>query len=345
MEQQSMNSRRGFFQKAKLAIFNIEKYPELAAEGVSRAMGYLAKIIAILAIVVGIGMIYRVTQIMDKMATYLDNEFPNFSYQDGILDVQSEEAINIKNDITGAIIIDTKTEDQEKKNQYINELGDNGILVLKEEIIVKNEAMVGTSTYRYDDILKQMGLTNFEKQQVIEYVRGKQMISIYFSVFATLFVYAFMIYFINTIANVLFVSAFGYLANLFTKVRMRYASIFNMSIYAITLSTVLNILYIILNMFVDFNIEYFDVMYLSVAIIYLFAAIFMIKADLQKRQIEVMKIVKVQEEVKKEMEEKEQEEKQKQNKKPEEEKEPKEKKDEKEGEVGGSGPEPEGTGA
>ncbi len=357
MEQEPIDLKKGFFKKAKLSILNIEKYPELATEGVPRAISYLSKMVAILTVVICIGMICQTTQVVSQVVGYIESEMPEFSYQDGNLDVKSQEPITIDNDTIGKIIIDTKAEEQEKVNQYTNQIieNGNGVLLLKDKIVIRNSAVLGTETYKYDEILSQMGLTSFEKQDVINYARGTQMISIYISLFVVIFIYAFIIYFLNTIVNTLLISAFGYLANLFTKVKMRYAAIFNMSIYSITLSMILNIIYVIINMFIDFNIEYFDVMYISVAVIYLFAAIFMLKADLQKRQMELMKIVEVQEQVKKEMEEKEAEEKKKQNEKPKEEpkgepkedNEKKEKKDgkEKKGNVGKSGPTPEGTGA
>ncbi len=72
-----------------------------------------------------------------------------------------------------------------------------------------------------------------------------------------------------------------------------------MSIYAITLSTLLNAIYIAIRLFIDFDINYFEIMYISVATIYLFAAIFIIKDDCIKQQAELMKIIEVQKQVRK----------------------------------------------
>ena len=87
--------------------------------------------------------------------------------------------------------------------------------------------------------------------------------------------------------------------------RMRYVAVFNMAVYSITLSVILNIIYIIVNMFIPFTIEYFQVMYIAVATIYLMAAIFIIKSEMIKKQIELMKIEAEQQHVKKELEEQE----------------------------------------
>ena len=124
---------------------------------------------------------------------------------------------------------------------------------------------------------------------------------------------------------------------------MRYAAIFNMSVYAVTLSTILYIAYITVNIFINFEIKYFEPMYITVATIYLLASIFMVKADLIKRQSEVIKIEKVQKIVKEELKQKE-ENKEKPVEKPEDKKEEKKEKEENEKEKK-SRKEPEGENA
>ena len=139
-----------------------------------------------------------------------------------------------------------------------------------------------------------------------------------------------MMYFLNTIWYALIISIVGYLATIILKMKMRYVAIFNMTIYALTLSTLLNILYIIINIFTNFTIQYFDIMYVTVATIYLLAAILIIKTELIKKQAEVMKIIEAEQIVKKELNEqnKQKEEKEKRKKEDEEEDKREKKKDE-----------------
>ena len=47
----------GFFKKIWYSVTKIEKYPAMAAEGVGRAISYCCKIMAIIAIVIGAGMV------------------------------------------------------------------------------------------------------------------------------------------------------------------------------------------------------------------------------------------------------------------------------------------------
>lgn len=342
MGEEPINLKKGFFKKVGYSITKIEKYPELATEGVGRAFNYLLKLVAILAIVVCLGMIYQTNQMLKEATNYLQNEFPSFSYQEGILQVDTQENIVIENEESpiGKVIVDTKETNEETLNGYIHQITEagNGVIVLKDKLILKNSSVGGTINYNYAEMLGQMGLTQFNKEQVIQYVQSNQIMSLYFSLLITIFVYAFIMYFINTILYVFMISIFGYLANVMARIKMRYAAIFNMTIYAITLSTILNILYIGVNVFFNFNIEYFEVMYVSVAVIYLVAAIFILKSELIRRQTEVAKIVEVQKIVEKEQEEKNKQPQEKEKKKDKEEKDKEKKKDH-------TGEEPEGSNA
>ena len=316
----------GFFKKVKYSIFNIEKYPELATEGVGKAISYIAKLVVILAIVLSVWTLYQTYQMINEGINYIENEFPDFSYSDGMLTVDSEEPIVIENEQFGKIIVDTNTDSEETINQYLNQINEYGAgaIVLKNRVVLKNITMIGEVSYNYKESLDSMNLTEFSKQDVINYVQNGQINTLYFSLFISLFIYSFAMYFINTLWYAIIIGLVGYFTMWILKMKMRYVAVFNMSIYALTLSTILNILYLIVNMLFNFTIEYFSIMYVTVATIYLLAAIFILKTDLMKKQAEVMKIVEAEQIVKKELEEQEKD------KKEQKEKEETQKKDKKE---------------
>lgn len=347
-EQMPKDKKDGFFKKLWNSITKIEKYPEMAAQGLGKAFTYICKVVAILAIILCLGMIYQAYQMLQEGISYLQNEFPEFSYKDGILTVNSETPITIsaEDSYVGETIIDTITEDKEMINKYIKQVEDygDGIIVLKDRVIVKNGAITGTIEYEYKQMLEQMGINEFQKQDVINYINSPQILNIYVSIFITIFVYSFAMYLLTTLSNAVFLAVFGYLTTWIAKIRMRFVAVFNMAIYSLTLSTMLNMMYIAINIFIPFNMEYFQVMYVTVAAIYLIAAIFLLKSEYIKRQVELMKIAEAQEIVRKELEEKEQEE---ENKKREEEKKKRKEKDKKEEkkEQDKQGQEPEGSNA
>ena len=305
--------KANFFKKVWNSITKIEKYPDMAAEGLGTAIGYLSKIVVFLAIVLCSGMMFQTYELIQEGVGYLQNEFPEFSYKDKTLDIESENEMIISSEdiIEGKIIIDTKTEDEQKVNQYINEVTEEGegIIVLKDKIILKSSEVVGTISYSYNETFGPMGITEFTKQDVINYANSNQIVTLYVSIFLTIFIYAFIMYLLTTISNAIMLSFFGYITTVLARIKIRYVAIFNMSAYALTLSTILNMLYIAINIFIPFNMEYFQVMYVAVAAIYLVAAILILKTEVIKQQIELMKIAEAEEIIKKEMEEKEQQEK------------------------------------
>ena len=344
--------KQGFFKKVWYSITKIEKYPEMAAQGVGKAFSYISKVVAILAIILSLGSIYQSYQILQEGVAYLQNEFPEFSYSDGILSIDSENPITIsaEDSYVGEAIIDTKTQDEQTINQYISEIEQNGdgIIVLNNRVIVKNSSISGTISYEYAKILEQVGIKEFNKQDLINYISSSQMYNFYISIFLTIFVYSFAMYLLTTLLNAVFLAVFGYLVTWIAKIRMRFVAVFNMAVYSLTLSTILNMMYIAINIFVPFAMEYFQVMYVTVAAIYLIAAIFLLKSEYIKRQAELMKLAEAQQIVRKELEQKEEEEKEKeQREKEKEERKEKDRKEEKKEkkQSGKQGEEPQGSGA
>lgn len=333
-EEKEEKMKIGFFHKVWNSITKIEKYPDMAAEGLGRAFSYICKVVAILAIVLCLGTMYQTYQILQEGIEYLKNEFPEFSYKEGILDVSTEKRFTISEDdsYVGRTIIDTKVESEETINQYISEVNKagSGMIVLKDKVILKNGAVAGTINYNYRELLEQMGINEFTKESVINYANSSQITTLYVSVFITIFIYSFIMYLLTTLSNAVFLSVFGYLTTWIARIKMRFLAVFNMSIYALTLSIFLNMLYIGVNIFIDFKMEYFQVMYVSVAAIYLVAAIFLLKTEFVKKQMELMKLAEAQAIVRKEMEEKEEQEKQEQERKKRQEKDREEQKKEKE---------------
>lgn len=333
--------KKGFFKKIWYSIYKIEKYSELSAEGFGRAMKYLATLVIIIAIASSTVTVYRTSKEIRNIANYIDEKAPELSYSNNVLSVSSEEQPIIDtNSEFGKIIIDTNSESEEQVNQYINDIkeDENAIIILKDKIILKEIGIQGIAGYNYKELFEEMGITEFNKQDLVEYLNGNSMMPIYLNLFLVLLIYAFVIYFINTLFYIISISIVGYLASIILRLKIRYVAIFNMGIYAITLPTILNILYIGINAFLDYTISYFEVMYVLVASIYMIAAIFMIKLEYNKTQEEVQKIVEVEKEIKEkigEQENKKQEEDKNKNKEPDKKKE----KQDENNEEGGEQPE------
>ena len=180
-----------FFRKVWYSITKIETYPEMSAQGLGKAITYLIKIVAILTLILCLGIIYQTNQAVREGVSYLENKFPEFEYKEGILNVESDKPIIVAEDnsIIGKAIVDTKIETEEEINKYINEVAQsgNGVIILKDKLILKNESAAGTINYNYKEMLSQMGITEFTKQDVINYATSAKIINLYISIFLMLF--------------------------------------------------------------------------------------------------------------------------------------------------------------
>ena len=336
--------KKGFFKKVWYSIDKIEKYSELSAEGLGRAIKYLIILTIILAMISSVITVYKSSLEVKDIAEYIDKNSPELTYSNETLVVDSQEAIIDNNTKFGKVIIDTNSNEEEKINQYINDLKEeNAIIILKDKLILKEVGVQGTTTYNYKELFGEMGITEFNKSQLVGYLTGSNMMSLYFNLFLVLLIYAFAIYIINTLLNIIILSIVGYLSTIILKMKIRYVAVFNMAVYSITLPTILNIIYLIVNGVFGYAINYFDIMYILIASIYMMAAIFILKSEFNKKQGEVQKIVEVEKQVKEEIKEKQKEEKENENEDKDENKDTK--KEDKKSKKTIDGEEPEGSNA
>lgn len=336
-EEKDKQLKKGFFKKIWYSIDKIDKYAELAAEGLGRAFKYLVILMIILACIASIRNVYVTSKTINHVAHYIEQTIPELNFKEGKLNVESESAIIDDETELGKIIIDTNVEDEETINKYIEDVkeDENAIIILKNKVIMKEIGTTQTIT-NYSELFKDMDNMQINnKQELIDYIKNPNIMLNVFSIYVISF---FIAYILNSLIYIVFISIFAYLATIILRLKMRYVAVFNMVIYAITLPTLLQMIYFIINIFYPYTIAYFDIMYVLVATIYVLAAIFILKGEFNKKQGEVQKIVEVEEKVKEEIK------KQKEEKKEESKKENNETKNEKKKEKG-EGEEPEGSNA
>lgn len=320
MEQKKMS----FFKRAKNAIINFDEYQNFSKEKVGTALKYFLKLMIIFSIIISVFLTVRLYKEVETIKTSFTNECPDFKIENNTLIIDGENKKYEKNfeyEILG-LIIDSEntdlTEEQEKKYQRV-------IAFYKDKMVMKTQDSKTSITY--EDISKNQEINGFSKQKILDYVNSNVIISIYVAFCIATFLVIFIAYSIQILLDVLLLSIIGIIMSKIAGVSLKYKEVFNMSVYALTLSIFLYLIYMCANIMTGITIKYFDLAYQIISYIYIITAILMIKSDLIKQQIEVGKIV---EEQKKVREEKQQENKEKEEKPEENKKENKEKKDKKE---------------
>lgn len=306
--------KMGFFKRIITSIKDFDKYQIFATENIRIAIKYLFKLMIIFAVVICLAFTYKFSISVDKLINYVKENIIELNYSDGNLEINSNEPIVIENaeEIIQTIIVDTgNVEETEKEHINKIETSSNGIMFLKDKIVFRNEMLNQNMEYKYADIANNYGITNFNKDDVLNFISSLNMIEIYFGFFLTMCVYMYIIYLASTLVDILILAVLGFVTGRISGIRIRFKATFNMAIYALTLPILLNLIYIVVNAFTGITVKYFEWMYTTISYIYMIIAILMIKTDLINKQIELMKIVEEQEKVKEELRQQEEKKKEK----------------------------------
>jgi len=306
----------GFFERLKIAIFKFEDYAKLAAQKISKAIIYMLILMLVFALCVSAVTTYKFSQGLNGLASYISNEIETLQFKDGILRIvpsnDKDKHIIIENEELpiGKIIIDTGDLEQSKIDEYNDQIKHytSGIVVLKDKIITKTDMSAITSTMAYRDIIEQYGIGEFNKENIISIITGEGSIKLCMSFFAITAVYLFIIYFSTVLIDAIFLALLAYITSIIARVRLKPAAAYNIAVYSLSLPVILNLVYIVANIFTGFVIEYFQLVYTAIASIYVVATVLIIRSDVIKKQAELNRIMSEQEKVRQEMERKKQEE-------------------------------------
>lgn len=308
-------SKIAFLEKIKISIFGLENYQKLATQKVGKTIGYLAKLMLIFVFILSIVLTYRFSVTVGNVKKYVENELEEVYFENNILTInkkeQSDGHIIVEDEelLNGKLIIDTNELTEEEINSYTDEVKGytNGIVILKDKVIFKTAATAASASISFADIAEQYHLVRLDKQDIIDMLSGSNAWILYVIFFITMAIYLFIIYFSSVLVDALLYSLLGYITGIFSKLRLIYSATYNIAVHALTLPIILNLIYMVVNIFTGYTIKYFDIMYMAITCIYIITAILMIKSDMIKRQMELSRIISEQEKVKQEMQRKEQE--------------------------------------
>lgn len=304
--------KEGFFRKVIKSVKDFDKYEDFAIEKPGEALKYLMKLIALFCAIICIAYTYKILGNMNKLYAGLKDKVPEFSYENGQLKSQSEEPTIIEDykDMVGTIIVDTEIENDKVYDTYYSEKIQKyglGMVFTKNNLIIYNPQINGQLVYKYSDVLSPYNMQNFNKQDVINNVENMNVVSISLSIYFMIFIYTFILYFISILADVLILALLAYVVARFSRIRLKSSPAFSIAVHSITLSIILNLIYIVINLLTGFEIKYFGLMYNTISYIYIIVAILMIKTDFINRQAELIKIAEAQMKIKEELEKQEQE--------------------------------------
>ena len=304
----------GFFERLKIAIFNLENYGMFLGESLTVAFKYFFLLMFVITLIISGVETYNFSRQVNKSYSYIENELPDFKYSDGIVEFENViEAYDSDYDFRLFINTDENI-DKEVINNYKNKIYDSGygIIALRDKLICITADQEVEQDYiglarEYD-----FNITNkADLVSRINSVSRNGIITIYFIASVI------MLYIVNTItilSDIFLVAVFGWFASRICGVPFKVNPIFILSIYSLSLSVVLKTIYYCVLSLTGFVVQYFNIIYLLIAYVYMVAAILMIKYDLIKQKEEIQKIIEDQQRIEDELKAKKQKEEQEENK-------------------------------
>ena len=297
-----------FFKKVWYSIVKFEKYVEMSLEGTSRAIKYLLQIVSIFVLIIASLGLHSANKGLNSFIKNIEENVPDFKYADGqiaLADGQENKlyVIDDANMNFGKVIIDLNTEDENEIAEYENtiktssETNNVGFIILKNKVMQVahlEEGVEGESTISlsYDQIMQNLfgsSEVQLTKSDLVKFLDGNGRTSILIVNFFSYFIAYFIIYITSGLIYVLVLALIGYTSVKIAKIKLTFSQLFSMSVYAFTLSNVLNMIYFVLNYFAGITIKYFDVAYIALAYIYLITVIFLIKTDFLRKQENTIK--------------------------------------------------------
>ena len=241
----------------------------------------------------------------------------------GKIEIKADNPLIIENEksIIPIIAIDTTEKaDTESLIMKIKEY-EHGILILSDKIIISSNLLNENRSINISDI--STDIVN-NKVEFIKLLDASNMMYIYILVLVTVFIYLFVVYLSSNLVDAIVLGILGYVFARIIKLKLRFKATFNIGIHALSFPIILNLIYIGVNTFTGFKINYFQWMYTSISYIYVAVAILMIKAEIINQRIQLMRLEKIQEQVKEDAQEESEKNEEKQEDKSKEEKKKKE---------------------
>lgn len=278
--------RLSFFKRLKMSIFDFDKYHIIASEGLGRAMMYLVKLILLFSLTMSLASIFKISQIISEATNYIQTEVPNFYFKDNIFYLDSDNDISIENNeyINFKVILsNAETFDEEQ----VREFDGIELVLLKDKLLFKQSNSTSIVTQSYNEIQEIYDINSLNKDTIVGFFNGENGYNIFANIFAFVFITAFLTYFMTAILDTIALSLLGFIITRIIRLPLKYSSIYSIGISSITLSVIINLIYMIVNLFTGFVIPYFQIMYTLVSYVYLIAALFIMKSEILKKKVKI----------------------------------------------------------
>ena len=269
------------------SIANLDKYDEMMDLGLKKAIRYFFALIAVFSIILATVYSYLQINLINELRQYINDNAPEFTVSKDendtyILNTENKDAIILEDDILkkvfgSSVIVNTNLGEKEAINEYYKLTNDNNncIIFLKDECVIisskyniDSDSEVGMAKYTYNDLMSKFITTDnseFDKEGLVNYFNN------------TSFGYYMLVYFMIYLLTLLIVfgmdaiiaGILSMIANIFLKLEKTKRQLFSMAIYALTLPSILYIIYLVTSSFTGYVNRYANIIYMTITYVYI----------------------------------------------------------------------------
>ena len=236
-----------FFKKIWYSITKFEQYPAMAAEGIKTATRYLLILITLVTVVAMGGSLLQTNKMMRDLSQYIQENIPEFSYNDGKIEMNTEEPIVI-NDIQyqgiDRIVIDPMADTAEQKEKDKTDNSMEGIIVFlfKDEIVLVGKTSESDKTaeqvYTYSNFIQSYtgtDIQSFNKTDFTNYLTSERMIPFYTRYGLSIFIYLLIMNVIYALLDAFEIAILGWITGSLAKIKIKFSALYSMAAYALTM--------------------------------------------------------------------------------------------------------------
>ncbi|MBQ8298916.1 MAG: DUF1189 family protein [Clostridia bacterium] len=242
----------GFFQKIILAISDFRIYPHiLKTESLAKSISHFALFMLIIAIIISANYSVKVFEGFDLLLTKYDEYMPEFTLENGVLDLEMQDVIIVQNDLVAIINTDYKYEECTELEQYSGyDRYKNKVFVNSDAITV--ESLIGSNSAGVLDEIVQEQLTfkdfpvNYTKTTFYENIfELKDSFSIKVMIFFVVFIVMFIAYILWKFFEVFAYAVMAALVAAISGMKLSFKNYIKMAVYIVTLPYILETISII----------------------------------------------------------------------------------------------------
>lgn len=250
------NVKIGFFKRIYYSIAGFDNYRHLIFQKVGKSIVYLLLLSFLLSLIGLIQPMIMFNKVINEVLVEFDKSIPDFTLQNGKLEVKGEMPI-ITGDGASTIIIDTSGNTDES----ILEKYDSAILITSDKMIQKSFANSRITDFA---MLNGLKLDKNNIKNMLPIIKG---ISIFIFILLPPFIIA------GRFISAFFVSIPGMIFNSVKNLNLRYSDIFSISAHSLTIPLILGLILDLVG--VSFLLS--TAVFYTISIVYIFGALNSIK--------------------------------------------------------------------